>query len=154
MKKELKEKLSGYERIHVIGVSGQEGRAVFDYLSQQRVMPEIIGHESSNEEDFRSAFLRFSDAYTKDEAEKMLKRFLAPKVKINFGEDYLKGIKKGDLVIVSQAWRRYKQNEALLSIEGIEIMQAMEIVMMLLDCRTVGVTGTAGTNGICLKRKR
>ncbi len=144
MKKELKERLSGYKKIHVIGISGQEGRAVFDYLTQEQGIPEIIGHESSLKEDFQAAFLRFSDAYTKDEAEGMLDRFLSSGAKINFGADYLKDIEKGDLVIVTQAWRRYKQNAPLLSLEGVEIIQAIEIVMMLLDCRTVGVTGTAG----------
>lgn len=144
MKPKLADYLSGYRKIHVVGVSGQEGRAVFDYLLSY--MPEaVIGHESGSNEEFPASFMRFSDAYSKNEAEAMLDRFLSSGVKINFGGEYLEGIEPGDLVIVTQAWRRYKQNAPLFNLpDGIDLRQAIEIVFMLIDCRTIGVTGTAG----------
>ena len=144
MKPELVEFLSRYRKIHVVGVSAQEGRAVFDYLLGWK--PEaIVGHESGMRADFPGSFMRFSDAYSKKEAETMLNRFLFFEDKINFGEDYLKDIESGDLVIVTQAWRRYKQNAPLFNLpEGIDLKQAMEIVLMVINCRTIGVSGTAG----------
>lgn len=144
MKPKLIELLSKYRKIHVVGVSAQEGRAVFDYLLGWK--PEVvIGHESGTRADFPGSFMRFSDAYSKEEAEAMLNRFLSFEEKINFGEDYLKGIEPGDLVVVTQAWRRYKQNAPLLNLsEGIELKQAIELVLMLINCPTIGVTGTAG----------
>ena len=148
MKQILADLLKKYKKIHVIGVSGQEGRAVFDYLISQKDISEVIGHESSNKDDFKATFFRFSDAYSKDDADEMLGRFLSSEKRINFGEDYLKDIAEGDLAIVPQAWRRYKQNAPLLSMEKVDIIQAIEIVMILSEGKTIGVTGTAGKSTV------
>ncbi len=146
----IKEMLSGAPEIHVIGVSGQEARAVFDYLlifDSER----LVGHENSPRHEFNETFLRYSDAYSKEEAEVMAERFLSSG-RIRFKEDYLKGISDGSVVIVSQAYRRYPSNAPLIEAakEGrIKIIQVMEVAFAVAPCLTIGVTGTAGKSTVC-----
>lgn len=142
--------MSNYRKIHVMGISGQECRAVFDYLISID-SSKIAGHESVSREDFVGNFTRFSDAYEASEVESMLQRILNSGSELYFKDDYLKGIESGDLVIFSQAYRRYKNNEPLISRVAsgdVFMKQAIEIVFDLIPCRSVGVTGTAGKSTV------
>ncbi len=143
--------LEGVKVIHVLGVAGQEGRAVFDWLMARAPHIRIIGHEGCSRENFKEVFMRFSDAYSESESSGMLARFLSDMAEIRFGADYLSGINEGDLVIAPQAYRRYAGNAPVIEMakEGkIEIMQAMELVMEITPCMTIGVTGSAGKSSV------
>ena len=108
----IKAMLDGATEVHVVGVSGQECRAVFDYLLVSDPN-RLVGHENSSRHEFNETFLRYSDAYSKEEAEIMAERFLSSG-RIRFKEDYLKGISEGSVVIVPQAYRRYPANMEII----------------------------------------
>ena len=134
------------KRVHVVGIAGQEGRAVFEYLLKLEVS-DLHGHENAPKKDFEKRFLTYSDAYTKQEAKAQVKKFLTSSAKLHFQDDYLKGIKDGDLVIVPQSYFRYRENQPLIkkAEEGeIVLKQAIQLLFEICPCPIIGVTGTVG----------
>ncbi len=144
----IPDKISEAKRVHVLGVTGQEGRAVFDYFLSSKM--NVVGHVSVKKEGFKEAFLSFSDAYEENEARIMADKFLSSG-KIVFGDDYAKDISEGDAVIVPQAYRRFALNAPVIEMasEGeITLIQAIEIAFSILKCKSIGVTGTAGKSTV------
>ena len=144
----LPDKLKSAKRIHIMGVNGQESRAVFDYLLSSDL--DIKGHVSVEKKDFIDNFLSFSDAYSESEANAMAEKFLASE-KLIFGKDYGNGINAGDAVIVPQPYRRYTSNTPIIKMaeEGeIFLLQAIELAFSIVNCKTIGVTGTAGKSTV------
>ncbi|MFA7581694.1 MAG: Mur ligase family protein [Candidatus Paceibacterota bacterium] len=140
----IPEKIRSAGVIHILGINGQEGRAVFDYLLSSGL--DIVGHISVSKEDFFESFNSFSDAYTKEESSAMAEKFLASG-KILFKSDYGNGIKEGDAVIVPQAYMRYPLNNSIIDMDKqgkIILIQAIEFAFSIAECNTIGVTGTAG----------
>lgn len=138
------------KRAHVIGIAGQEGRAVFEYLLELGVK-DLHGHENAPKKDFEERFLTYSDAYTSQEAKAQVERFLASSAKLHFQDDYLKDIKDGDLVIVPQSYRRYSQNQLLLEKaqkQEIVLKQAIQLVFEIAPCPIIGVTGSVGKSTV------
>ncbi|MDD5099109.1 MAG: Mur ligase family protein [Candidatus Colwellbacteria bacterium] len=145
MKGRIMDALKKSPRIHVLGIAGQEGRAVFDFFLKEGI--KTIGHENTPESDFKSRFLSYSDAYSKEEAEDMADRFINSGSDIHFSDRYLSDVEKGDAVIVPQAYRRYPINKSLISMAesgDIALFQAIELAFDIAPCITIGVTGTAG----------
>jgi UDP-N-acetylmuramoylalanine--D-glutamate ligase len=145
MKGSIMAAIRAARKVHVLGIAGQEGRAVFDYLLGKGLSP--IGHENALESEFRARFLNYSDAYSENEAEDMIGRFLSSGAEIRFAGEYLSGIEEGDVVIAPQAYRRYPANAPMIMMadEGkISLFQAIEIAFDISPCFTIGVTGTAG----------
>jgi UDP-N-acetylmuramoylalanine--D-glutamate ligase len=144
----IPEKIKSAKKTHVMGITGQEGRAVFDYLLSSGL--DIRGHVSAQEQGFIENFLSFSDAYEESEARAMAERFLVSG-KLVFGDDYGKGINAGDAVIMPQACRRYSSNEPIIEMSKrgeIFLIQAIEFAFSIIDCKTIGVTGTAGKSTV------
>ena len=138
------------KRVHVVGLAGQEGRAVFEYFLDLGI-ENLYAHERSSQEDFKKNFLSYSDAYTSCEAQKLLQKILKFPSKLYFQEDYLSGIKKGDVVIVPQSYRRYPENQTLLKKAKngeITLKQAIELVFEIAPCPIIGVTGTLGKSTV------
>ena len=144
----IPDKIASANKIHVLGVAGQEGRAVFDYLLSSGL--DVVGHVSVPENGFKETFLSFSDAYEESEARAMAERFLASG-KMVFGENYAKGINENDAVIVPQAYRRLSLNAPVIEMDKdgkIILIQAIELAFAIADCKTVGATGTAGKSTV------
>jgi len=144
----IPDKIASAKKVHVLGVAGQEGRAVFDYLLSAGI--DVVGHVSVPENGFTETFLSFADAYEESEAKEMAERFLASG-KMVFGADYAKGIENGDAVIVPQAYRRLSLNNPVIEMdkEGkITLIQAIELAFSIADCRIIGATGTAGKSTV------
>ena len=144
----IPDKISRAKTVHILGVAGQEGRAVFDYLLSSNL--NIIGHVSVKKEGFKEAFLSFADAYDEEEARIMADKFLSSD-KIVFGDDYAKGISEGDAVIVPQAYRRFSLNAPIVEMDEdgeITLIQAIEFAFAITKCKTIGVTGTAGKSTV------
>jgi UDP-N-acetylmuramoylalanine--D-glutamate ligase len=144
----IPDKIASAKKIHVLGVAGQEGRAVFDYLLSAGT--DVVGHVSVPENGFKETFLSFSDAYEDEEARDMAERFSASG-KMVFGESYAKGIEEGDAVIVPQAYRRFSLNNPVIEMdkEGkITLIQAIELAFSIAECKIVGATGTAGKSTV------
>lgn len=138
------------KRIHIIGIAGQEGRAVFEYFLELGVK-ELHGHENAPKKNFKKRFLTYSDAYTVQEARAFSKKILTSSARLHFQDDYLAGIQDGDLVFVPQSYRRYKENRSLLekAQKGeIVLKQAIELAFEISPCPIIGVTGTAGKSTV------
>jgi len=138
------------KRVHVIGFAGQEGRAVLEFLLEQKIK-NLFGHEDTPQEKFRERFLNYSDAYTPKESEKLLEKILSSSAKLYFQDQYLKNIQDGDLVIVPQSYRRYPKNQILLDrFQKGEIIlkQAIELVFEISPCPIIGITGTVGKSTV------
>ncbi len=144
----IPDKISSAKKVHILGVAGQEGRAVFDYFLASTM--NVVGHVSVKKEGFKEAFLSFSDAYEGSEAGSMANKFLSSG-KMVFGDDYAKGISEGDAVIVPQAYRRFALNAPVIEMaaEGeITLIQAIELAFAMVKCKSIGVTGTAGKSTV------
>ena len=138
------EKIKQAKKIHILGVAGQEGRAVFDYLLSLDI--DIVGHVSVKQEDFKNTFASFADAYSEEETQKMAEKFLSSG-KIVFGDNYAKGISAGDMVIAPQAYRRLALNAPIIEMrekQEITLIQAIELAFEITNSKTIGVAGTAG----------
>lgn len=136
------------KNVHVLGVAGQEGRAVFDYLLS--LGANVFGHVSIPENGFKETFLTFSDAYEEKEAIEMAEKFINSQ-KIIFGSNYGKNIQEGDVVIVPQAYRRLSLNAPIIEMaknEKIKLFQAIEIAFDIAKCVIIGATGTAGKSTV------
>jgi len=138
------EKIKQAKKVHILGVAGQEGRAVFDYLLSLDI--DIVGHVSVKQEDFKNTFASFADAYSEEETRNMTEKFLSSG-KMVFGDDYAKGIKAGDIVIAPQAYRRLALNASIIEMrekQEITLIQAIELAFEITNSKTIGVAGTAG----------
>lgn len=144
----IPDKIASAKTIHVLGITGQEGRAVFDYLLSSGLS--VVGHSSADKDKFKETFISFSDAYDEEEALAMADRFM-DSGKIVFGKDYGKQINKGDAVIASQAYRRHESNAPIIEMDKrgeIVLVQAIELAFSIANCKTIGVTGTAGKSTV------
>ncbi|MFA4999575.1 MAG: Mur ligase family protein [Parcubacteria group bacterium] len=144
----IPEKISSASKTHVLGVTGQEGRAAFDYLLSADI--DVLGHVSVPESGFRDTFLSFSDAYEEKEARDMAEKFISSG-KLLFGSDYGSRINAGDAVIVPQAYRKLSLNAPVIEMDRageITLIQVIELAFAVTDCKTVGVTGTAGKSTV------
>ena len=138
------EKTKQAKKVHILGVAGQEGRAVFDYLLSLEI--DIVGHVSVKQEDFKNTFASFADAYNEEEMQKMAEKFLSSG-KMVFGDNYAKGISAGDIVIAPQAYRRLALNAPIIEMRDkkeITLIQAIELAFEITNSKTIGVAGTAG----------
>lgn len=140
----------GNKDVHVIGLAGQEGRAVFEYFLKAGVK-NLHGHENAPRKDFKQRFLTYSDAYTSSQKEALLTKILNSSAKLHFGDDYLGGVSDGDQVFVPQSYFRYKENQPLIkrAEEGkIILKQAIQLVFEISPCPIIGVTGTVGKSTV------
>ena len=142
------EQIKQAKKVHVLGVAGQEGRAIFDYLLSLNI--DIVGHVSVKEEDFKNTFSSFADAYSEEETRNMAEKFLSSG-KMVFGDDYAKGINAGDIVIAPQAYRRLSLNAPIIEMrdkQKITLIQPIELALEMTNSKTIGVAGTAGKSTV------
>ena len=142
------EQIKQTKKVHVLGVAGQEGRAVFDYLLSLGI--DIMGHVSVKEEDFKNTFSSFADAYSAEETQNMAEKFLSSG-KIVFGDNYAKDINIGDMVIAPQAYRRLSLNAPVIEMRDkkeITLIQPIELALEMTNSKTIGVAGTAGKSTV------
>jgi len=142
------EQIKQAKKVHILGVAGQEGRAVFDYLLSLNI--DIVGHVSVKEEDFKNTFSSFADAYSAEETQNMTEKFLSSG-KIVFGDNYAKDINAGDIVIAPQAYRRLSLNAPIIEMrdkQKITLIQPIELALEMTNSKTIGVAGTAGKSTV------
>ena len=142
------EQIKQAKKVHILGVAGQEGRAVFDYLLSLNI--DIVGHVSVKEEDFKNTFFSFADAYSAEETQNMAEKFLSSG-KMVFGDNYAKGINTGDIVIAPQAYRRLSLNAPVIEMRDkkeITLIQPIELALEMTNSKTIGVAGTAGKSTV------
>ena len=144
----LLEQIKQAKKVHILGVAGQEGRAIFDYLLSLNI--DIMGHVSVKEKDFKNTFSSFADAYSEEETQNMAEKFLSSG-KMVFGDDYAKGINIGDIVIAPQAYRRLSLNAPVIEMrdrQEITLIQPIELALEMTNSKTIGVAGTAGKSTV------
>lgn len=147
--KDLKSFLDQFSKnkIHLMGASSQELRAVFEYLYKNLKYRNIVLHDFYTKTEYEKEFARFDDTMTEKQIQKQMKDLESSGLKFNFKESYGEDITSGDLVIFAQAYFRYPINDPIIkkSKKGkIITIQAMEMVFKVSNCKTIGITGTLG----------
>lgn len=132
------------KKIHVVGVSGDEGSAIIKFLVAQG-FNSIVGHDFCEKEDFKKNFDSFHDALSKEEKEMEFKEIKKLEIKINFKDEYLKDIEEAEIIFVPQSWFRYKFNEKLKELQDkTEFSNITKLYFNLCKAPIVAVTGTSG----------
>jgi len=142
----IQEYFQQYKNIHIVGVSGAEGSAVAEFLTDNGILP-ITAHDFCSKDEFRKSFYTTHLSLKPQEKEKALDRLLNSPMKINFKSHYLEGIEKADLVFVSQVWFKYSQNMPILKNlkeKGIPFKTITNLYFELCPCRIISITGTNG----------
>ena len=107
----------------------------------------ITGHDFSEEKDFEKTFNNTHLSLKPEKRKKALEKLLNSPIKINFKENYLKDIKKAEVVFVSQVWFKYPQNLPILQNlkdKGISFKTITNLYFELAPCLIIGITGTNG----------
>ncbi|NQV13169.1 MAG: UDP-N-acetylmuramoyl-L-alanine--D-glutamate ligase [Parcubacteria group bacterium] len=139
--------LSHFENknIHIVGVSGAEGSAVAEFLTDNLEKAKITAHDFCQEKDFKESFNSFHDAYTEPEKAKLYEKLSNLPVKFHFKAEYLKDIEQADLIFVPQSWFRYQENKKLLALaDKPPFYNITKLYFALCPCPIVAVTGTSG----------
>lgn len=132
------------KNIHIVGVSGMEGLAVFRWLKKHQIKA-VLHDFSPDLKALKQSFFSFHDYLKAEEKEDVWQEILAEKERLCLRKDYLKDIEKADIVFVPQSWFRYPQNEPLKQVEGkVEFMQITELYFLLFKGMIIGVSGSSG----------
>ncbi len=134
-------------KIHLMGASSQELRAIFEYLYKNLKLKNIVLHDFYTKVEYEKEFARFDDTMSDMQIQKQMKDLENSGLKFNFKDDYGTGIEKDDLVIFTQAYFRHPINDPIIkkSKKGeITTIQAMEVIFKVSNCKTLGITGTLG----------
>lgn len=134
-------------KIHLMGASSQELRAVFQYLYKTLGYRNIVLHDFYTKSEYEKEFARFDDTMTSEQITKEMEDLENSGLEFNFKENYGNGINNGDLVIFAQAYFRYPINDPIIKMSKqgkITTIQAMEMIFKVSKCKTLGITGTLG----------
>jgi len=132
------------KNIHIIGVSGMEGLAVFRFLSKYNISA-ILHDFSSNLDELKQSLWVYHDYLSNQEKQKIWHDILDEKRNLQLKDKYLKDIKKADLIFVPQSWFRYPINEPLKKLQGeIQFLQLTDLYFKFFPGTIIGVTGSSG----------
>ena len=132
------------KKIHIVGISGDEGSAIIRFLASQG-FKNMVGHDFCNKENFKKNFYTFHDALNDSDKEKIFSEIKGLDVKINFKNEYLKGIGEADMIFVPQSWFRYEFNKQLKNLQKkIEFCNITKLYFNLCKAPIIAITGTSG----------
>ncbi len=130
--------------VHVVGVTGAEGSAVAEWLTNNGVS-KVTAHDICSKEGVRESYNSFHDFFHEEEKAKSFEELMALPIAWHFSNTYLKGIKQADIIFVPQSWFRYSENDPIKKIQGkVELWSITKLYMNLVPCEIIGVTGTSG----------
>lgn len=134
------------KNIHIVGIGSAEGSAIAEFLVMHGINS-ITGHDFSSKEDFPKAFSNTHLSLKPKGREEALDHLLNLPIKINFKENYLKGVENADIIFVSQVWFKYPQNLPILKDlheKGIQFKTITNLYFELVPCKIISITGTNG----------
>jgi UDP-N-acetylmuramoylalanine--D-glutamate ligase len=132
-------------RIHVLGLSGTEGSTVADFLLSHGITT-ITAHDLAEPDAFPEVFRGAHQWMTPAEQTGALERLLRAPITRCFGARYLAGIDAAEIIYVSQAWFRHRENEPVRRVRdrGVPLSSMTALFFETAPCPIVGVTGTNG----------
>ncbi|MBU1178476.1 UDP-N-acetylmuramoyl-L-alanine--D-glutamate ligase [Patescibacteria group bacterium] len=139
--------LSNFENknIHLVGVSGAEGSAVAEFLTDNLKKVQVTAHDFCQEKDFQESFYSFHDAYSEEEKDASYKKLSNLPIKFYFKAEYLRNIEQADIIFVPQSWFRYPENKKLQQLIGeVPFYNITKLYFTFCPCPIVAVTGTSG----------
>lgn len=136
------------KNIHIVGITGNEGSAILDYISPKNPHS-ITGHDFVERIDIEKSFKTWHKGISETEKEKLWQNFRQeiPKISLKTKDQYLEGIEKADIIFVSQSWRLYKENQPLYTLKEKGDKQFYSLTRLYLShtkAKTIVVTGTVG----------
>jgi len=136
------------KNIHIIGISGNEGSAILDYINGQNPSS-VTGHDFISENEMERNFKLWHKNITESEKEELWQKFnrSISTIKLNIDKNYLKSIDKADIIFVPQSWRLYSQNNKLLSLFNQKPGSFYNLTRLYLEkskAFKIAVTGTVG----------
>lgn len=134
-------------RLHVAGLAATECTAFLRALSAHGVTGAVVHDLSPDRESLARQFHVTHVALPPDERAALLERLLDEAGELRLGPRYLEGIDEADVLFVSQAWDLYPANGAIAAFEARHperLLTLMDLMLRLLPCPVVGVTGTNG----------
>ena len=133
------------KNIHVIGPAGTEGSTVVEFLLAGGLTT-ITAHEFRRREDFEAEFTRTHQWLAPDARAGAAQRLLGAPITFRWGERYLEGIERAEVIVVPQAWFRHPANAPLRALRdrGIPFSSMTQLFFELSPSPIIGVTGTNG----------
>ncbi len=133
------------KNIHVIGPAGTEGATVIEFLLAGGLTT-ITAHEFRRREDFEAEFTRTHQWLAPDARAGAAQRLLGAPITFRWGERYLEGIERAEVIVVPQAWFRHPANAPLRALRdrGIPFSSMTQLFFELSPSPIIGVTGTNG----------
>ena len=134
-------------RVHVAGLASTECTAFLRALSAHGLTGAIVHDLSPDQESLARQFHVTHVALPPDERAALLERLLAEAGELRLGSRYLEGLDEADVLFVSQAWDLYPVNAPIAAFEARSperIVTLMDLMLRLLPCPVIGVTGTNG----------
>lgn len=130
------------QNIHIIGVSGMEGLAVYRWLKKHKI-PAVLHDFSENLQALKQSFFSYHDYLNVSDKEKIWHDL--SKENVNLKENYLRNIAEADIIFVPQSWFRYPANESLKHLpKNIKIKQLTQAYFENFPGIIIGVTGSSG----------
>ncbi len=138
-------RLSTARQIHIVGMSGTEGTAVALYLTKLGLP--YTGHDFSTKAKFKRSFAATHLGLSPSAREKTFTKLWSQRQQIHFQADYLKGIGKADLIVVSQNWEAYPPNRKLKAIYKRNPERFLTITQLYFALWPGQILAVTGTNG-------
>ncbi len=134
------------KNIHIIGISSTEGVSIALFLIRYGIKNFTV-HDFIEEKDWFKYFNQTHSALTKKQKQILFKKLQKIPAHFNFKDNYLKNIKKADLIFVPQSWYIYNINKQLKKIykKNPEIFTTItQLYFNLISCPIIAVTGSNG----------
>jgi UDP-N-acetylmuramoylalanine--D-glutamate ligase len=130
------------KNIHIVGVSGMEGLAVWRFLKKHKIA--VTLHDfSENLQALKESLFSYHDYLSQTKKEKIWADL--SQEKINLKENYLRDINEADIVFVGQAWFRYPANDPIKFLpKTVNLKQLTELYFENFPGTIIGVTGSNG----------
>ncbi len=136
------------KKIYIVGISGAEGAAAASFLTKYGLDKNTEATDFSTKNEFKKTFIKFHQALSRKGQKNLFKKISSSKIKIYFKEDYLKDIKKADIIFVSQGWIKHKANYPKLSnlfkAQKQKFLSMTKLYLELSKAQIIGVTGSNG----------
>ena len=133
------------KNIHIVGVSGTEGSAIF-FLLDKLGIKDLTLHDFVTKKEFRESFNRFHEKISVQQKKKLAEKLVRSNIK--YRNNYLKGIETADIVFLPTSYFRWKENKKLVNLvknnKKIIYKTWYNLVLENFKGKIVGITGTAG----------
>ena len=134
-----------HKNIHIVGVTSAEGSSILELLTKLD-FKKITGHDICSVNQIRQKYFLTHRKISEEKKQKKFVKFkkALKKITLKLGNSYLDSIEKADLIFLSQAWFKYKENKKLFKIKKIPFWSITKLYFDLCPGRIIGVTGTLG----------